>query len=46
MWTQDTERRFRAILEEIKRLCAEGTQGHGDEFYGPILDEVAKLEKL
>lgn len=27
-------------LAEIRRLCAEGTEGHGDEFYGPILRQV------
>jgi hypothetical protein len=27
-------------VAEIRRLCAEGTEGHGDEFYGPILAQL------
>lgn len=30
------------MIADIRRLCAEGTEGHGDEFYGPI---VAVLDR-
>jgi hypothetical protein len=36
---------IRNALKEIRRLCEEGTQAHGDEFYGPILEQAEKIEK-
>lgn len=30
-------------IAEIRRLCAEGTEGHGDEFYGPIEHQLTLL---
>lgn len=32
------------LLFEIRRLCAEGTEAHGDEFYGPILEQVDAID--
>lgn len=37
---------FEATLAEIRRLCAEGTEAHGDEFYGLILAQIDIIDAL
>ena len=35
-----------AVARAIADLCEQGTQAHGDEFYGPILDHLASLSAM